>query len=372
MRPPDGLLARAVATLDPGYFAWVMASGIVSVGTDLLGDGVISRVVLGVTIFAFALLVLAYLARLVFFGASARRDLCEPSSAVAYFTVVAGTGVLAARLSLAGHPLAVLFLGAVAAVVWLALTYWLPWSVVTSARKPALGDLSGTWLLWVVSTQSLSIVSSSLSGAQPLGLGALRAQLPAVALCLWGVGVTLYMVLIVLVFQRLLFVEVSPSQMAPAYWITMGATAISVRAAAGLLALRTTNLPLAELRPFLAGISVVLWAFGTWWIPLLVLFGIWRYLLRRYPPSYEPRLWSAVFPLGMYAVASFSLGRAGHFGFMVTVARLWVWVGVGAWVAVMVLMFAALVGALGRRTPGQPPSPARLAEADRQHSSSND
>ncbi|MGH9093405.1 MAG: hypothetical protein ACRDZR_18790, partial [Acidimicrobiales bacterium] len=47
--PPPGRLARALATLDPGWFAWVMASGIVSVGTDLLGYPVLSEVVLGVT-----------------------------------------------------------------------------------------------------------------------------------------------------------------------------------------------------------------------------------------------------------------------------------------------------------------------------------
>ena len=63
-RIPEGLLARAVATLDPGYFAWVMASGIVSVGTDLLGYQLLSRVVLGVTVAAFAALAPAYAARL--------------------------------------------------------------------------------------------------------------------------------------------------------------------------------------------------------------------------------------------------------------------------------------------------------------------
>ena len=91
---------------------------------------------------------------------------------------------------------------------------------------------------------------------------ALRDQLPAVAVCLWGVGVMLYLILIVIIFLRLLLVEVTPTEMGPAYWIAMGATAISVRAAAGILVVhgpRTTIL-VTDLRPFLIGLSVVLWA----------------------------------------------------------------------------------------------------------------
>jgi tellurite resistance protein TehA-like permease len=136
--------------------------------------------------------------------------------------------------------------------------------------------------------------------------------------------------------------------MGPAYWILMGATAISVRAAAGILALHGAQAAIlvAALRPFVLGVSVVFWAFGTWWIPLLVLFGIWRYVLRRYPWAYEPRLWNVVFPLGMYTVASWTLGQARGLGFMASVARVWVWVGVAAWVAVLALMISGLMRAL--------------------------
>jgi len=90
-------------------------------------------------------------------------------------------------------------------------------------------------------------------------------------------------------------------------------------------------------------------AFGTWWIPLLILFGIWRYVVRDYSRSYEPRLWSVVFPLGMYTVAFDTLGRAAGLGFMVSMARVWVWVGVAAWVVVFGLMLTALPRSLVHR-----------------------
>ncbi len=347
---PAGLIARAVATLDPGYFAWVMASGIVSVGTDLLGYGVLSAVILGVTAAAFVVLVLAYVARAVWFMAHVRRSLEDPSVAMGYFTFVAGADVLGIRLVMAGWPVIAAGLTGAAGLAWLFLNYGLPWSIVARAHRPMLREFNGTWLIWVVGTQSLAVMASGLVGSAHGD--ALRRRLAEAAVCLWSVGVVLYLILVVFILLRLLVVEVTPREMGPAYWIAMGATAISVRAAAGILVLPggVGGFSLTELRPFILGTSVVLWSFGTWWIPLLVLFGLWRHLLRRYPVSYEPRLWSMVFPLGMYTVASFSLGKAGGFGFMVSIARAWVWVGVAAWCAVFALGAVAAVQAVVPRT----------------------
>ncbi|MGH9104498.1 MAG: tellurite resistance/C4-dicarboxylate transporter family protein [Acidimicrobiales bacterium] len=350
----EGRVGVALATLDPGYFAWVMASGIVSIGADLLGYHVLSQVVLGFTAAAFVGLGTAYVARLWLFGRLVRKSLRDPTTAMAYFTVVAGTDVLATRLSMGGHSLVTLGLGAATAGLWTVLTYGLPWSIVASAHRPVLGEINGTWLIWVVATQSLSIVAAALAPSAPSG--GLRADLPAVSVCLWGVGVMLYVVLIVIIFLRLLLVEVTPQEMGPAYWIAMGATAISVRAAAGILALHGHQAAalIDALRPFVVGLSVVLWSFGTWWIPLLVLFGIWRYVVRGYSRSYEPRLWSVVFPLGMYTVASVTLGRVAGLGFMVSVARVWIFVGLAAWAATMALMLAALFRALRPRRDTPP------------------
>jgi tellurite resistance protein TehA-like permease len=338
---------RALATLDPGYFALVMATGIVSIGAGLLGYTVLSRVLLGATIASFAILVVAYAARLVWFPGWVGGNLRNPITAVAFFTLTAGSDVLATRLVTAGHVNVALGLGVAAAVVWLALTYWLPWSIVASTRHPVLADMNGSWLIWVVSTQSLVIVAAAISPHAPSAW--LRDYLPIVAICLWGVGVMLYVILIAIVFLRLILVEFSPGEMVPAYWIAMGATAISVRAAAGILVLHVpaTATLITQLRPFLLGTSVVLWAFGTWWIPLLVLFGIWRYLIRHYSRDYEPRLWNVVFPLGMYTVACWSLGHAGGgLSFMTSIARVWFWVGLAAWAAVLALMAVALVQTL--------------------------
>ena len=75
---PDGMALRALATLDPGYFALVMASGIVSVGTDLTGHQLLSLIILGVTVVAFVALAIAYVARFAFFRAHVRQSLRDP------------------------------------------------------------------------------------------------------------------------------------------------------------------------------------------------------------------------------------------------------------------------------------------------------
>jgi tellurite resistance protein TehA-like permease len=107
---------------------------------------------------------------------------------------------------------------------------------------------------------------------------------------------------------------------------------------AGLAAVKATA-------GFVEGFSFALWAFGTWWIPLLVVLGIWRRIRRRWPLSYEPALWSVVFPLGMYSVATLAFGQAAHLAFMAPLSRFVLWVALAAWVAVAGAFFARILAA---------------------------
>jgi tellurite resistance protein TehA-like permease len=103
------------------------------------------------------------------------------------------------------------------------------------------------------------------------------------------------------------------------------------------------------------GSSYALWAFGTWWVPLLIVLGLWRHVWHHWPLSYEPTLWSVVFPLGMYSVATLSFGHAARLAFMEPLARFMLWVSVAAWI----LVAAAFVARLTR----QPASGAPTASA---------
>lgn len=39
------------------------------------------------------------------------------------------------------------------------------------------------------------------------------------------------------------------------------------------------------------GFTIFYWATGTWWIPMLLLLGVWRYLYKRFPLHYDPLYW---------------------------------------------------------------------------------
>jgi tellurite resistance protein TehA-like permease len=96
---------------------------------------------------------------------------------------------------------------------------------------------------------------------------------------------------------------------------------------------------------FVEGFSFALWAFGTWWIPLLVVLGFWRHIRHHWPLRYEPALWSVVFPLGMYSVATLTFGQVAHLAFMEPLSRFMLWVAVAAWVAVAGAFLARIRGA---------------------------
>lgn len=349
---PSATRARVgfwLATLDPGYFALVMATGIVSIACRLLAHPVLADTLLVATVTGFVVLVGAYVTRAIRFSDRFAASLRAPSSAVTYFTVVAGTNVLATALLARGLWQISLILGAIALLLWLVLSYGLFASVVLAGNRPLLREMTGVWLIWVVGTQSVAVLATSLAPQLPWTMA--REIVSSGSVLFWSVGVVLYLILVVIIFLRLFLIETTPAEMGPAYWILMGATAISVRAAAGILTLAASapSALLTAVHSFVAGAAVVLWSFGSWFIPTLVLFGLWRYFVRRFPMSYEPNLWSVVFPLGMYAVASVALGRAITVEFMQQLAGVWVWLGIAAWSAVFVIMMIALVRALRPR-----------------------
>jgi tellurite resistance protein TehA-like permease len=56
-------------------------------------------------------------------------------------------------------------------------------------------------------------------------------------------------------------------------------------------------------------------------------------------------MWSIIFPLGMYAVASVSLGRADRLPIVEAIGDAWLWVAVAAWATVFVAMARSLLRA---------------------------
>lgn len=331
---------RAVAELNPGYAALVMATGIVSTGLHLFGWGTLSDILLTVAVAAFAVLLVAYVWRLIRFPRRVVADAQDPGRGFGYFTLVAALNVLGMRLALEHHWLICAVLALVSAPLWLVLTYAIPGSMVVGHRQnPVLPRTNGSWFLWVVGTQSLAGATATVAAQKP----GLTASLAPPAVAFWGIGVVLYLMLLGLVTVRLLDDPVTPHALSPTYWVYMGATAISVLAAAAILALPADLPVLAATRPVVSGLGFLLWAFGTWWIPLLLAFAVRRHLVSDERVGYDPTLWSMVFPLGMYAAASTNYGRATGLDFMVDIARVEVWIGFAAWAVVAIAMARKLI-----------------------------
>ncbi|MGB3375064.1 MAG: tellurite resistance/C4-dicarboxylate transporter family protein, partial [Microbacterium sp.] len=306
-REPTSPVRHAVAHLSPGYFAAVMGTGIVSIGLHAAGIRSLSIALLWAAAVLYVSLWALYIWRAVAHWNRVVDDLRDPEIAFAYFTVVAATDVLGVRLAEEGLVAVAVPLFLFAALIWFVFGYVLPWQVLmTRDGKPILARADGTWFIWAVASQSLAIGMAQL---RPQVDAAFAPWVGLLAVLAWSVGVILYAAMAMLVLLRVVHHGVTPQQFDPAYWVSMGALAIAVVAGAAIVQMEHT--PLVDaVRPLIAATVVVFWVFCLWLIPLLVGAGVWRHALHRVPLRYVPSLWSMVFPLGMFAVASLSLGEA--------------------------------------------------------------
>lgn len=76
----DSRLRESIRTLYPGYFALVMATGIISNGFYLLDFKVLSAVMIVIAVGAFLVLAAATIARALLFPANSRQTWSTPGS----------------------------------------------------------------------------------------------------------------------------------------------------------------------------------------------------------------------------------------------------------------------------------------------------
>jgi tellurite resistance protein TehA-like permease len=290
--------------LFPGYFAMVMATGIVAVAASQQDIDWLADVMYVIAAAAYVVLAVLLIARVVRYRSRFAADVTNHAKGFAFLTTVAGTNVLgAASVVIHGWYDLAWVLWWLSLALWAGFLYATLIAVVIRPGKPGLeSGINGTWFLLTVSTESIAVLGALLLAHDP------GDTLAFAGLAFFSLGVVLYLIVMTMIFLRWTFYELDPTEADPPAWIAAGAVAITVLAGSNLLLAGSPRLDRAA--PFVEGTVVLAWATATFWFPLMVAIGIWRHVVRRLPLRYHPSYWALVFPLGMYSAATFRMRAA--------------------------------------------------------------
>jgi tellurite resistance protein TehA-like permease len=323
----------------PGYFALVMATGIISTASQQLHYTSIARLLFILNNVQYFILLLIIIIRLLLFLPQVKADLSAHAKGAGFLTFVAASCILGTGY-VQGKQLfdPGIWLIVPALIAWLILVYSFLLLVILKKEKPSPETgLNGSWLLLVVATQSLTILGTSLAPHLSFPIN----NILFITFCGWLLGIVLYVVLLTLILYRLIYYPINASEVSPSYWIDTGAAAICALAGATLIKAFAGTTDYAVYIPAMKMAILLLWATATFWLPLLFILETWRHYKAGF--SYSPAYWSMVFPLGMYTVATLQLAAVIQLHFLNAIAGAFIFIAWAAWVIVFIGMIVNLL-----------------------------
>ncbi|MCX5092319.1 tellurite resistance/C4-dicarboxylate transporter family protein [Streptomyces sp. NBC_00365] len=291
----------------PAAGAVVMATGIVSVALRLTGYEVLSGIAFAVACAVWLGLAVSFTARLLWERERWLAEAGTPGS----LTAVAATAVLGTRFSVAGRQTVAEALLALATVLW-------PWLLVRVTRQWR-GRMPGTVFLGCVATESLAVTAATIAAAES------AAWLAHAALVLFWLGLVLYGFALARFEWRQVITGAGD------HWIVGGALSVSALAGAKLISADSASLYLWNFddRGVLRAVTVALLVLDlAWCVVLLAAEAVWPRL------RFDVRRWSTVFPLGMTAATTLSVGTAMDVPGLRTPGQVMLWIAVAAWLVV--------------------------------------
>lgn len=324
---------RVVARVSPDVFAIVMATGIVSVAAADHGHRIISRVGDGVSTAMFVALVGAAVYKIATRRHVVRVEIDDPGSVFGMFTFVAAAAVLSVIWE--GHRRVVGSFTIVMSAAWVVFVFLTVRAVVRTGWRKLRHQARGGWLLASVATSGLAVVAARAAVARH------RPDLVWLAVSLWILALVVYVVIAILVVRRVATADHPLVAVTPDGWILMGALAIATLAVAMIhRAVRLLPELVVHQRVFVVA-DAATWVAATVWIPVLAMVHVSALISARPGVGFANPWWSAVFPAGMYSIASASTGaqiRNSAIGVVSTVA---LWVAFAAWSVTTVAMIRA-------------------------------
>ena len=326
------LIGSNIRTLFPGYFAMVMATGIVAIGTAQQEIFWLAEPLYAITAVTYFVLAVLLTGRLAVAHKLLAADITSHAKGFAFLTTVAATNVLGSASGII-HGWWTLSWGLwwFSLALWVLFVYATLFAVVLKGPKPGLDKgINGTWFLLTVSTESIVVLGSLLLSRRPSDL--LAFSLVAA----FTLGLVLYLIVMTMVFLRWTFSELDPTEADPPAWIAAGAVAITVLAGSNLLGAQAASLRIERLAPFIEAIVMLAWATATFWFPLMIAIGIWRHHINRVPLRYHPSYWALIFPLGMYGAATFRMRGATKLDTLTWLPEVTLTVALAAWTAAFI------------------------------------